>query len=77
MGVIFLLIGFFAITLIAAGLQKVALIALAYGVPLGLVLLYWCLRRGNIRISYPIRMQFGKTRMADKPQPQPTRGGEP
>lgn len=44
MGIIFLLIGFFAITLMAAGLQKVVLIALAYGIPLGLGLLYWCLR---------------------------------
>jgi hypothetical protein len=44
MGVIFLLIGLFAITLIASGLQKVLLIVLAYGIPLGLGLLYWCLR---------------------------------
>lgn len=44
MGIVFLLIGFFAITLIAVGWQKVLLIGLAYGIPLGLGLLYWCLR---------------------------------
>ena len=44
LGVVLIIIGFLAITLIAVGMRAVPLIISAYGIPLGLGMLYLCLR---------------------------------
>jgi hypothetical protein len=44
LGVVLIIIGFLAITLIAVGSRAVPLIISAYGIPLGLGMLYLCLR---------------------------------
>jgi hypothetical protein len=44
LGIILIIIGFLAITLIAVGMRAVPLVISAYGIPLGLGMLYLCLR---------------------------------